>query len=204
MFADKNVFFVFYGERNSFCQLNSLVPTEHKGDFGAHGNEIHSVHLVPFRLVATNGDWTVSANNNGEFVTFIAFNRYTDILPNYECQFNYSHLNNSTNVIGLTVGSQENSNHVALAYLSKNHSTKAPGHLIIAYLRKNDDANGTCIKLNDLMVIPLHNTGERNGMVIAMDPSGTRAYAVADVTIISVDIPSKTIWSTTVPAVGGI
>lgn len=58
--------------------------------------------------------------------------------------------------------------------------------------------------LNDLMMIPLHSTGERNGMVIAMDLFGTRAYAVAGVMIISVDIPSKTIWSTTVPTVSGM
>lgn len=160
--------------------------------------------LVTRRLVATNGGWTVFADNNGEFFTFITVDRHTDIQPNYECQFNYSHLNNSRNVIGLTVGSKEDANQVALAYLSKNHSTKAPGHLIVAYFQKNDGMNSTCIKLNDLMIIPLHHTGERNGMVITMDPSGIRAYAVAGVTIISVDIPSKTIWSTTVPTGIGI
>ena len=69
----------------------------------------------------------------------------------------------------------------------------------MAYLQENDDATDGCTQLTEIFIVPLHESGECNGLVIAMDPYGIRAYVVLGFMIFSVDIASKMFWSNPVP-----
>lgn len=79
IFAMKDVFSILYGRRSSSVPAEHMMMKFILSLFFLIGLRVSECGLVARRLVARNDHWAVVADNNGEFFTFITFDRRNDI-----------------------------------------------------------------------------------------------------------------------------
>lgn len=141
-------------------------------------------------FVAANDHLMIFAHNDVEYFTFILSDDKIGSHTKYQCVLNYSYFNHLKEVADVAIGVEQNQSHLVFAYSTKIQQGKNPSwSLMIVYLQKNN-ATDQCVQIEKIFNVTLHDTGDRHGVVIAMDPYGTRVYAISGVVVYLFDIVS--------------